>query len=65
METITLRINKRSRTAKNFLAFAKTLSFVKIEKEFNDDTLKALEDVKQGKTFKVKNSEELFKKLGI
>jgi antitoxin component of RelBE/YafQ-DinJ toxin-antitoxin module len=64
MDTI-VRIDASSKAAKSFLAFVKNLSFAKVEKEFNRETLKALEDVRKGKTFKVKNSEELFKKLGI
>jgi hypothetical protein len=64
MEAI-IKIDIKSKAAKSFLEFAKTLSFAKVEKGFNQETVKALNDVKQGKTFKVKNSEELFKQLGI
>lgn len=35
------------------------------ENEPNTATIKAIEDVEKGKTFKVKNSKDLFKKLGI
>lgn len=35
------------------------------ESEPNSATIKAIDDVEKGKTFKVKNSKDLFKELGI
>jgi hypothetical protein len=35
------------------------------DKEFNAETIKAIEAVKSGKTTKVKNSKDLFEQLGI
>ena len=38
---------------------------VEVVRSFNEETIKAIEDVENGKTFKVKNSKELFKELGL
>jgi hypothetical protein len=46
METI-VRINNRSKAAKLFLEYTKTLSFARVERKFNKETLKALDDVKK------------------
>jgi hypothetical protein len=67
MEVI-LRIDQRKKEAKALLEFLKNLSFVEIEiakPRFNPETEKAIQDVRNGNTFKVKNSKQLFKELGI
>jgi len=38
---------------------------IEVVEEPNAETLRAMEDVEKGKTFKVKNSKELFEELGI
>ena len=71
METIKLKINKRTSYGKALLELIKIgideKKGVEIvdENEPNSATLKAIEDVEKGKTFKVKNSKDLFKELGI
>jgi len=68
METI-IRIDNKSKAAKSFLEFVKTLPFVKIEEEpkrYNAETEKVIADAKKGIGVKrVKNSKDLFKSLGI
>ncbi|SEP72474.1 hypothetical protein SAMN04488097_0443 [Epilithonimonas lactis] len=71
METIKLKINKRTSYGKALLELIKIgideKKGVEIvdENEPNSATIKAIEDVEKGKTFKVKNSKDLFKELGI
>jgi antitoxin component of RelBE/YafQ-DinJ toxin-antitoxin module len=65
---VTLRVDTRSKASLRFIEFVRTLPFVKVEepeKKPNAETIKAIEDVEQGRTIKVKNSKELFKNLGI
>jgi hypothetical protein len=65
---VVFRVDTRSKAALGFIEFIKTLSFVQLvepEKKPNAETIKAIEDVEQGRTIKVKNSKELFKNLGI
>jgi hypothetical protein len=68
METITLKIDERSKFGKALLALLelgiqdKKVEVVRVP---NADTTAAIEDVKKGKTTKVKNSQELFKHFGI
>jgi hypothetical protein len=76
MTTITLKINDNSVAGKSFLAFLKNfvigkkgVEVVPVAKEknrYNAETEKAIADVRAGKGLtSVKNSEELFKQLGI
>lgn len=71
METIKLKINKRTSYGKALLELIKIgineKKGVEIvdENEPNSATIKAIEEVEKGKTFKVKNSKDLFKELGI
>lgn len=69
MATITLKINEKSKEGKALMDLIKLFSVkktaVEILRNFNDETIKAIEDVENGKTIKVKNSKELFKNLGI
>ena len=71
METIKLKINKRTSYGKALLELIKIgineKKGVEIvdENEPNLATMKAIEEVEKGKTFKVKNSKDLFKELGI
>lgn len=71
METIKLKINKRTSYGKALLELIKIginekkgVEIVE-ESEPNSATIKAIDDVEKGKTFKVKNSKDLFKELGI
>lgn len=71
METIKLKINKRTSYGKALLELIKIGINEKKGVEIVDDnepnpaTIKAIEDVEKGKTFKVKNAKDLFKELGI
>jgi hypothetical protein len=69
MQTITLRINENSKMGKVILDLIKISvadkKGVEVVRSFNEETIKAIEDVENGKTFKVKNSKELFKELGL
>lgn len=69
MTTISLKINERSKMGKIILELIKVSSEenqgVEIIHVPNVETIKAIEDVQKGKTTKVKNSQELFKNLGI
>ena len=38
---------------------------VEVVRMFNSETIKAIEDVEAGRTFKVKNTKELFNELGL
>lgn len=65
---VVFSVDTRSKTALRFIEFIKTLPFVKMEepeKKPNAETIQAIEDVENGRTFRVKNSKELFKDLGI
>jgi hypothetical protein len=57
MTYITIDTNKKQ--ALLFLEYVKTLSFVKIHQGPNPATLKAMVEVKKGKTKKHKNSKDL------
>ena len=60
------KIDSRNKAAKLFLAYAKELSFVSVQQEINDETKRAISDARKGKdVYKVKNSKQLFKELGI
>ena len=69
MQTITLRINENSKMGKVILDLIKISvadkKGVEVVRSFNEETIKAIEDLENGKTFKVKNSKELFKELGL
>lgn len=76
MARITLEYDARNAIAKKALDFLLSLgAFKKVEskntmeildqKELNKETIQAIEDVENGKTFKVKNSAQLFEELGI
>ncbi|MBU3661462.1 MAG: hypothetical protein FGM14_16480 [Flavobacteriales bacterium] len=54
--SIVFRVETRSKTALQFIEFIKTLPFVKMEeptKKMNKETIKALEEVEQGKAEKL------------
>ncbi|MHB8259619.1 MAG: hypothetical protein ACYDCN_00730 [Bacteroidia bacterium] len=57
MTYITVDTNKKQ--AILFLEYVKTLSFVKVYQEPNSDTLKAIDEVKNGKTKKFKTAKDL------
>ena len=51
---ITIKIDKRSKQAKVFYEYLKTLPFIEIEEpRYNKDTEKAIKQVKSGKTTKI------------
>ena len=67
MATITLKINERSNFGKAILELIKTgiseNKGVELIKTPNEETIKAIEEVKAGKVIKAKNATELIKKL--
>lgn len=69
MQTITLRINENSKIGKVILDLIKITAAdkkgVEVVRTFNAETIKAIEDVEAGRTFKVKNTKDLFKELGL
>lgn len=69
MQTITLRINENSKMGKVILDLIKITAAdkkgVEVVRTFNAQTIKAIEDVEAGRTFKVKNTKDLFKELGL
>ncbi|WP_281238169.1 hypothetical protein [Flavobacterium praedii] len=65
---ITIKIDQRKKEARALLEFLKNLPFVELNIEkprYNPETEKAIQDVRNGNTFKVKNSKQLFAELGI
>jgi len=51
---ITIKIDKRSKQAKAFYEYLKTLPFIELKgPRYNKDTEKAIKEVKSGKTTKV------------
>jgi len=54
-----ITINTKEKQALLFLKYAKTLPFVTVHKGPNPDTLKAMDEVKRGKTKAHKGSKEL------
>jgi hypothetical protein len=58
-------IDTKQKQAKLFLEYIKTLSFVKVhnENEPNATTLQAMADIKEGKTRRHKNVDELIAHL--
>lgn len=65
---ITIKIDKRSKQAKAFFEYIKTLPFIEVETEkprYNAETEKAIKDVREGRVLKAKNSKDLFRQLGI
>ena len=61
----TIIIDDTSVQAKKMIDFIKTLPFVKVvdERIPNKETLRAINDIKEGKTNSYKSTEELFDKL--
>ncbi len=57
MTYITIDTNKKQ--ALLFLEYVKTLSFVKVYEEPNAETIKSIEDAKNGKTKEFKSAKEL------
>jgi len=54
-----ITIDTHKKQALLFLEYVKTLSFVTVHQEPNPTTLKAMDEVKKGKTKKHKNSKDL------
>ncbi len=71
METIKLKINEKTSYGKALLELIKIGILEKkgveiVEENMpNAETVRAIDDVEKGKTFKVKNSKQLFEELGI
>lgn len=67
MATYTLSINENSDKAKNFLRFledyAKDNRFFEIDRIPNEETLQAIKDVEEGRTFEAKDVGDLFRQL--
>jgi antitoxin component of RelBE/YafQ-DinJ toxin-antitoxin module len=65
--TTIVKVKNRSKAAKLFLEYIKTLPFVEVEQEsprYNQETEKAMKEARAGKgIIKTKNHEDLIKKL--
>jgi len=65
---ITIKFDQRKKETKALLEYLNNLPYIEVVIEkprYNAETEKAIQDVRNGKTFKVKNSKQLFKELGI
>ncbi len=65
---LTLKFDQSKKEVKALIEYLKSLPYIEVETEkprYNAETEKAIQDVRNGKTFKVKNSKQLFKELGI
>ncbi len=62
---VTITINENSKQAKAIIEMLRAFSFVEIheEKEMNPKTLMSLQEAKEGKVIRAKNTKELMKKL--
>lgn len=62
MTTITLGYDKRNKVARAIVDFIEATGLFKIMKdeEPNEETKKAIEDVKSGKTFKARDLQDMF-----
>lgn len=65
METITLSYNPRNKTAKAVVKFIESLGIFKILKdgEPNETTIKAIEEVKRGNTYKASSVSDMMNYL--
>ena len=65
MTTITLSYNERNKTAQAVVKFIESLGIFKILKddEPNATTIKAIEEVKSGKTYKASNLQDMLNYL--
>jgi len=71
MTTLTIKVNERTVAGKRFISFIKTLPFVSIEKQADEDTKsksytgieESMEDIKEGRVFSAKNTTEMFKQI--
>ena len=69
MATYTIKINEKSKKAKNFMKFltdyAQTNEDISIEREHvpNDVTRKAIEDARNGKVERIDNLDDFFKTI--
>ncbi len=65
----TITINDKIKGAKEIIRYLKTLSFVKVvdekEKIPNAKTIKAFEDIEEGRIFKADSLEDLYEQLEI
>lgn len=65
MATITLSYNGRNKTAQAVIKFIESLGIFKVLKddEPNQTTIKAIEDVKAGRTYKANNLQDMLNYL--
>ena len=67
MSTITIKINDRSIKAKRLIDFLNDYAldnpFVKIEKAYNNTTLKALTEAEAGNSEKIENIDDFFNSI--
>jgi hypothetical protein len=60
---IYIAIDNSSATAKKMVQLIEEMPFATIYREFNSTTKKAFKEIKEGKTIKAKNVNDLFEKL--
>ncbi len=68
METITIKYNPADALALSAIQLLQRIKSIKVVKPNeeivpNDETLKAVEDIKKGKVYHAKNTEELFQQI--
>lgn len=64
---ITIKIDKRTKQAKAFFEYLKTLPFIELENtpRYNNETEKVIKEVKKNKSLKAKNAKDFFDQVGI
>jgi hypothetical protein len=69
METVTVKINPKTRRGKYLIGLLKDMAKYGNDVEFdeipNSETSRAIEDARAGKVFKAKDVKDLFKQLEI
>ncbi|MCD4792002.1 MAG: hypothetical protein K8R54_02120 [Bacteroidales bacterium] len=69
METMTtlsdfhIKVTEETEEAKAFIKYLMTLSFIEVVKEPNEETKKAIEDAKKGKTTAVNDIKSFFNEI--
>jgi antitoxin component of RelBE/YafQ-DinJ toxin-antitoxin module len=60
---IYIAIDNTTTTAKKMIQLIEEMPFATVYREFNKTTIKAFKEVKDGKTIKAKNTNDLLQKL--
>lgn len=71
MTTLIIKVNERTSAGRNFISFIKSLPFVTVEKEKEEDLPdltsnaldESLKDIEKGRVYTAKNSADLFNQI--